>query len=221
MKKKLECLILCGGKGRRLGKLGKKYPKSLLKFNNTTILDKLLMKLSKYKINKITLSCHYKYEYFVKYLKNKRYNLPIKCINDGNINILERIKVNLHRTNNDLLVCYADEIANININNLYQKHLNSKKNITITTYKFHSSFGFLFKNKRKLKFVEKPYIGNYNIGYYIFKNEVKDSIKNMKKIENYLNLMCDKNLVNEHLHNGMHITFNTFEEYNKVKQLKI
>ena len=90
MMNELDCLILCGGKGKRLGELGKKYPKSLLKFNNTTILDKLLKKLSCYRINKITLSCHYKYEYFVKYLKNKSYNLPIYCINDGKHN---RIKI--------------------------------------------------------------------------------------------------------------------------------
>ena len=45
MSNNLDCLILCGGKGTRLGPIGKKYPKSLLKFNSTTLLDKLIKKI--------------------------------------------------------------------------------------------------------------------------------------------------------------------------------
>ena len=78
MSNNLDCLILCGGKGTRLGPIGKKYPKSLLKFNSTTLLDKLIKKISDKNINQITLSCHYKYRYFIKYLKGKNYTKKIK-----------------------------------------------------------------------------------------------------------------------------------------------
>lgn len=222
MSNNLDCLILCGGKGTRLGPIGKKYPKSLLKFNSTTLLDKLIKKISDNNINQITLSCHYKYSYFIKYLKGKNYTKKITCVNDGNISILKRITVHLNKTKNPLLVCYADEIANIDITKLLKNHLKSKKLMTITTYKFFSNFGFLFKNSDdSFRFDEKPYIGNYNIGYYIINPETKKLIRNYKKMENFINFLCIKKELNENIHEGKHITYNTFEEYKKSKNMKI
>ena len=221
MSKSLDCLILCGGKGTRLGALGKKYPKSLLKFNNTTLLDKLIKKISNFNINQITLSCHYKYSYFVQYLEKMNYVKNIKCVNDGEISILERIKIHLKNAKTPLLVCYADEIANINISTLRKNHLKSKKLITITTYKFFSNFGFVFQNNDTLRFDEKPFLGNYNIGYFMINPATSKLIGNHKRIENFLNFLCTKKQLNEFVHNGKHITYNTFAEYEKVKNMKI
>jgi glucose-1-phosphate cytidylyltransferase len=217
-----DCLILCGGKGTRLGTLGRKKPKSLFKFNNSTLLDYLIQNLSKYNVNKITLSCHYKFNHFIRYLNKMNYKKKIKCVDDGNVSILERIKINLFKTQKQLLVCYADEIANINISRLLKHHLKSKKLMTITTYKFFSNFGFLFKNnENNFIFNEKPYLGNYNIGYYFINPNTKKLIVRKKKIENFINLLANRKELNEFVHNGKHITYNTIEEYQYAKNLKL
>ena len=41
-------IILCGGKGTRLGAIGKKIPKSLIKIHNTEILWYIIMMLKKF-----------------------------------------------------------------------------------------------------------------------------------------------------------------------------
>ena len=42
MKKNFSTLILCGGKGSRLKKLGKKIPKTLVKVNNKHFIEHII-----------------------------------------------------------------------------------------------------------------------------------------------------------------------------------
>ena len=204
-----------------MGPLGKKIPKTLLTINNKSIIDHLLINLNKNGIKKIQLSSFYKHHHIKKHINKFYKDKDIQVFNDGDIEILQRIKFGLKRSEGDLLVCYGDEIANINIEKLYKKHLISKKKITITTYSLKSNFGFLFKKGQKYYFQEKPHIGNYNIGYMIFSKNSLNLIKNIKKIENFINMICKLNQINEYVHKGKHITINTIEDFNKVKNIKI
>ncbi len=217
----LSSLILCGGKGSRLGRLGKKIPKTLLKIKNKSIIDHLIINLKKNDIKKITLSTFYKHNLINNYIKQKKNYKNIEIYNDGDINILERIKLNLKRSNSDLLVLYGDEIARIDLKKLYKNHKNSKKKLTITTIKLKSNFGFLFRKNKKFIFKEKPFIGNYNIGYMIFDKKCINLIKNTKYIETFIQKLCDLNDVNQYVYKGVHTTVNTLEDYNKAKNIKI
>ena len=51
MKKNFSTLILCGGKGSRLNKLGKKIPKTLVKVNNKHFIEHIIKGLDKNYIN--------------------------------------------------------------------------------------------------------------------------------------------------------------------------
>ena len=61
IKKRIDLVILAGGKGKRLKSITKnKVPKPLVKINGTPFLDYLLKNLSKYNIDKIFILCGYK-----------------------------------------------------------------------------------------------------------------------------------------------------------------
>ncbi|MDC0192545.1 sugar phosphate nucleotidyltransferase [Alphaproteobacteria bacterium] len=220
-KKKLSCLVLCGGKGSRLGKLGEKIPKTLLKLQNKSIIDYLIINLNKNGIEKILLSTFYKHHLIKKHINKEHKGKNIRIYNDGDIQILQRIKLALKRCEGDLLVCYGDEIANINIKKLYKNHLKSNKELTIVTFQLKSNFGFLFKKKKKFFFKEKPIIGNYNIGYMIFNLNSIKYIRNIKSLENYINKLCDLNKINEYIHKGKHTTVNTIEDYDRAKRINL
>ena len=220
--KKINALILCGGKGSRLGSLGKKIPKTLVEINSHPFLLHILKSLKFKSISSINISGYYKFKLLKKATKNlKKKNL--NTYNDGNIDTLKRVKKQLLRSRSTLIVCYGDEVANIDINKLLQNHFLSKKILTITTMKFKSNFGFLSKRKGKYNFVEKPYLGKYNIGYMVFDYNNLKYIQNYSKIENYINKLCKLNLINEYIHKKDHFTFNTVEELflikNKIKNI--
>ena len=142
MEYRITSLILCGGKGSRLKKLGEKTPKSLIKIAGKPFIEYIFSSLNEKSINKIIVSGYYKFNI----LKNKLVKMRIKNLeisNDGDISILERVKKNLTKEKCSLLVCYGDEYANINIKQLLKSHFSSKKLLTITTKTLKSNFGFL------------------------------------------------------------------------------
>ena len=76
-----QVFILCGGLGSRLGKITKKTPKPLIKFNNKPFLDYILKSIARHNIKNIFLLCGYKDKLFTKRYDNKKIlNSKIKCI---------------------------------------------------------------------------------------------------------------------------------------------
>jgi NDP-sugar pyrophosphorylase family protein len=57
-----QAIIVCGGYGKRLGKITLKTPKPLIKVKKFTVLDHVIKNLTRFGINKVILLCHYKYE---------------------------------------------------------------------------------------------------------------------------------------------------------------
>jgi len=217
LKNQTPVLILCGGKGTRLGKLGKKSPKTLLLLNKKPILEYIIENLIKNNFHEIHISGYYKISKIHNYIKKFK-NKNLKCHNDGNISILQRIRKNLIKTRSDLLVCYGDEIANINYKKMIKKHYLSKKLVTMTTLKIKSNFGFLERKKNKYKFIEKPELGNCNIGFMLFSYRNEKLIGNYKSLPNYINKICNNNSLNQYLHKGKHITINNIEDLIKAKR---
>ena len=71
MKKKyISAVILCGGKGTRLGVLGKKLPKTLVKVNNKPIIWYIIKFLEKNSFNHFILPVGYKGKMIKKFFKN-------------------------------------------------------------------------------------------------------------------------------------------------------
>ena len=60
MKRNLSLVILCGGKGKRLGNITKKTPKPLIKINKKPFIEYLINFYQRYNFDKIYLIGHYK-----------------------------------------------------------------------------------------------------------------------------------------------------------------
>lgn len=153
-----------------------------------------------------------------RYIKN--YNSSyIKCNNDGDLKILDRIKKYLKEKNKTILVCYGDEIANIQYDRLIKSHNMNKKLITVSTMNYKSNFGVFRKEKNKITFNEKPYFGNFNIGFMIFDIKNISKIKNFKNLSSYFSYICKLKSLNEFIHKGGHLTINTISDISKAEIL--
>ena len=87
-------IILCGGKGTRLGEIGKKMPKTLVKIQEKPILWYILKSLKKNNFNHFILPVGFKGNQITKYLNNnfEFQNYNIDTINTGiNNSIAQRI----------------------------------------------------------------------------------------------------------------------------------
>ena len=127
-------VILCGGKGTRLGFLGRKIPKSLIKIQNHPILWYIINILHKNSFNHFILPTGYKKHMIEKYLKKNRNfkNLNVEIIPTGeNSTISKRIFLikNKIKSKNFLLI-NGDAIFDFNLKQIFDNHQNKKIDIT-------------------------------------------------------------------------------------------
>ena len=123
-------IILCGGKGTRLGQLGKKFPKTLIKVQGKPILWYILNSLKKNKFNHFILPVGYKgkqVEEFVDQIKLK--NCKIELVNTGvNTTISQRIyKVKKFIKSENFLILNGDAIFDTNLDKFFKNHQIKKK----------------------------------------------------------------------------------------------
>ena len=83
-----KAMILAAGFGKRVHPLTLKNPKPLLRIGNETLLSNTLKFLEMYEIKEVVINVHYLGEQIINYIKNKKFNLTIKIINESNYIVL-------------------------------------------------------------------------------------------------------------------------------------
>ena len=137
-------VILCGGKGSRLGNLGQKYPKTLLKIQKKEILWYIITFLKKFGFKNIILPLGYKGEQIKNFLKkNNNFNINIIAVNSGvNSNIGSRLnKIKNKIKSKNFLLLNGDAIFDENIKKIYSNHLRNNNAITFLSSEFTYPYG--------------------------------------------------------------------------------
>ena len=194
-------VILCGGKGTRLGLLGKKIPKSLVKIQGYPILWYIINILKKNSFNHFILPTGYKGKMIEKYLqKNKNFkNFNIDTVNTGeNSSIAKRIFLIKKKIKLKIfLLLNGDAIFNFNLKKMFIHHLKNKIDITFIGCEAQLSFGIVGKeNNRIISFERdidfssvkkknnKKFIGYVNSGISIINTSLlKSKFKNCINFE--------------------------------------
>jgi MurNAc alpha-1-phosphate uridylyltransferase len=76
-------LILCAGYGKRLNPLTLTEPKPLLKIDEITLLENCINLIQFLRIEKVIINTFYLKEKIEKFIREKKFDLDIKIINDG------------------------------------------------------------------------------------------------------------------------------------------
>lgn len=174
----MELAILAGGLGTRLGHLTKNKPKPLVKINNTTFLEKLLLHNTKYNISKIYILCGYKGNLIKNKFHNKSINgVPIECLLEpkklGTAGALFQLK---KRIKKNFFLINGDTFVDINLNK-YSK------------LKFQNNIGYIFLTKKnsnknqllgldkKKNIIQNKKSNLISTGFYYFNKKIFEKIK--------------------------------------------
>jgi len=183
MLKKLDLVILCGGKGTRLGALTKNIPKPLVKINNKYFLTYLIQFYQKFNFENIYLLAGYKGEKIKEKFDKKKFNfIKTFCLIEkkplgtgGSLNLLK------NKIKNDFLLVNADSFLQYDLENFLEKSSNSSIcNIILVnakTYLENNQLNNLSVNlEKKVFFKSKSNL--MNSGIYLFKKEILKQIPN-------------------------------------------
>lgn len=155
-KKYRTAIILCGGKGTRLGALGKKLPKTLLVVQGKPILWYIIQTLKKYKFNHFILPLGYKGNKIKNYIKkNQNFYTKIDLVNTGiKTNIGKRIfKIKKKILSESFLILNGDAIFDFNIKKIFENHLKNNVDNTFISNEYIYPYGTIgFVNSRVIDF---------------------------------------------------------------------
>jgi len=138
-------VILCGGKGTRLGTLGKKISKTLIKIQGYPILWFIINALKKNKFNHFILPIGHKGEQIKKYIKKnpKFKNDYFELIPTGNNTFISKriYKIKNFIKSENFLLLNGDAIFYSNIDKIYNEHLKKKFDISFICSEAEADFG--------------------------------------------------------------------------------
>jgi dTDP-glucose pyrophosphorylase len=186
----LECVIMAGGRGKRLSPLTDNVPKPMLILGDKPIIEHNIDNLISFGIKKIYISVNYLGEQISDYFGDgSSKGIEIEYISEenflgtaGSLGLVEEFK------SDNILLMNADLYTNVNLENLFLKLINENADMAIssTLYKIDVPYAvFESENFKVNALKEKPSYSYYsNAGVYIFKNEI---LKNIKKNE-YLDI---------------------------------
>lgn len=197
-----KVVILCGGIGTRLKEETEYKPKPLVEIGGLPILYHIMKIYSHYCFKDFILCLGYKgnmiRDYLLKheyYTKDFTFNLKNKNIeihnkeeeNDLSITFVDtgsetntggRIKrIEKYINTENFLATYGDGVADINIKNLYQYHLNHGRIATLTGLRPTSKYGIVEINNKDIitTFKEKPQMKEWiSGGFFVFNRKIFD-----------------------------------------------
>ncbi len=225
--KSLDIVIMCGGRGRRLGKLTESIPKVLTELHGKPILDHKLEAYLQQGYNNFVLCTGYKSEMVKENVQKYKDKCNITVSDAGEqAGILKRLVVAGCHFENEAILTYGDTLTDLNLHQLTTYHRDKKAEATIVTAPIQNPFGLVEfdSNNKVTTFREKPIL-KYYIGYAVISKSSFELVSD--KIINYPDgsglvtyfriLMAMDKLLAWH-HDGFQITFNTEKELDEAKK---
>lgn len=192
----MECIILAGGFGTRLGKLTKKTPKPMLPINKIPFIELLIKKITKLDmITKIIISTHYKSQIIKNYFKTKSY--PIKIVEEKKpLGTGGAIKFCLTKCKSKkILILNGDTYLNLDFKRFIKKNTKIKKNtMLLVKSKNTSRYGKVYFKKKNIYFnksrVNRNHSNLINAGLYLLNKSIFSRYK--KKIFSFDDFLNEK-----------------------------
>ena len=182
-----SAVILCGGRGSRLGILSKKIPKTLVSVQNKKIIWFIINILKKNKFNQFILPVGYKAHAIKNFIKKNFKNLKnIEIIDTGlNSSIASRIyKIKNYIKSSNFLLLNGDAIFDFDINQIYKKHVKNNYIMTFVSAPTRANFGTIGTQNKKIINFQRDFKFNYVKSKYKqkLKNYVYSGISIMNKV---------------------------------------
>jgi glucose-1-phosphate cytidylyltransferase len=221
--KDIKTVILCGGKGTRMG--SEEIPKPLFKIGDKPILWHIMKQYESFGFKDFILLLGYKKEKIIDYFKNyKMWN--IEFIDTGlDTNTGGRIKRIEKLIKDDIfLTTYGDGLSDINLRKLVYFHKKHKRIATLTGVRPYLQFGIMDIDSHTntvTDFKEKPIVDCWvNGGFFVFNRKAFDYIKENDTLEtDTFSRLVKKRELSVYKYNGFWKCMDTYKDNIKLNQL--
>jgi len=222
-------IILCGGRGTRLGKDNAQLPKPLIQIGDKPLLWHVLQIYISQGIKQITLCLGYKGDLIAEFINKEVWpsDLTISCLKTGaDTPTGGRIKqavTTLAEEEENFFVTYADGLADINLAELSDFHSTHSALATLTLVKPDLPFGIVtVDDQDKIRhFMEKPKSRDYvSGGFFCFKKDAIHGLTIDSSLEeDLLPMLAREEQLYGYTHQGFWHCIDTYKDQLAVNQL--
>ena len=183
---KIKAVILCGGRGTRLGEITDKIPKPLVKIDGKPILWHIMRIYSHYNINNFVLCLGYKGQMIKDYFSSMDdWNITFAetGLNTGTAARVLKIKEHI---DDQFFLTYGDGIADVDISKLLHFHDSHGKIGTVTAVRPLVRFGMLDLDGSRVSSFSKysiPSQGWIDGGFFVFNRNIFNYLRSIDKNE--------------------------------------
>jgi mannose-1-phosphate guanylyltransferase len=181
-----KALIMAGGFGTRMNALTKNMPKPMLPVQGKPILDYSIELCKKYGISEIAISIfHFGDQIKKHYGKGEVYGVNINYVEEPQaMGTAGALKLHKEWLDEDFMMCNADDLKDIDLNEMYEQHIKTGAlaTIALTRVEDPSKYGVVkMAGQRIVSFVEKPKLEDapsnlVNSGLYIISPKVVEMV---------------------------------------------
>ena len=207
----IECVILAGGKGKRLEPYTTEIPKPLVQVGDTPIIEFLIKLLKKNGIRKITIAVNHLAEKIMSLLGDgSQCGVSIKYSHEEKeLSTVAPLKL-IKDLPENFLVVNGDILTDLNFSKLFESHLKSKALLTVAVCQREHPVDYgvleIDENNMVTGFFEKPKLKyTVSMGVYIFSKNVLKFIPDNEKFgfdDMMLFLLKNNNEINTFPYDG-------------------
>ena len=224
----LECMIMAGGRGKRLSPLTDNVPKPMLLIGDKPILEYNIDRLISFGIKKIFISIKYLGQQIVDYFGDgSSKGIKIEYIwEDEALGTAGALSLVSNFSTNHIILMNSDLFTDVNFEDLYLKIMNNQADMVVATIPYSVDIPYAimdFENELVTGFKEKPKFTYYaNAGIYLFKTELVHSIPK-NRFYNATDLMesviFNKGKLKQSPLSGYWVDIGKPDDYNKAKEI--
>jgi len=224
----MKVVILCGGRGSRLGEHGAQVPKALMEIGDQPVLWHLLKIYEHYGLNDFILCLGHLGEEIRRYFRQgkstERWRLTLADtgLDTNTGGRILRVREHL-RDEEDFCVTYGDGLADINLRALVDFHRSHGRIATLTAVQPRSPFGLLQLNGQGAvtAFVEKPVLKEWiNGGFFVFHRRVFDYLTDDPVLEQApLETLARQGQLMAYHHTGFWRCLDTYKDSVELNEL--
>lgn len=225
----IKICIMCGGRGKRLGKLTERIPKPLIRINDKTVLELKMRNYIQQGFNDFILCIGYKGESIKETVRTYGFAEKVTFSDKGETaGILNRLYAAKDLFDDKIILTYGDTYTDIELKQLTAVHESSDNEATIVVAPIRNPFGLVeFDHNHKVTYFKEKPVLNYYIGYAVINKSALDIVPE-KVIEMpdgeglvmFYKILMAMDKLGTFFHSGLQITFNTEKEL-KLAQKQI
>ena len=215
----MKTVILCGGRGTRLGEHGRSVPKALIKIGGKPIIWHLIQTYAHYGVDEFVLCLGFLGDEIRGYFEREPIDPKIEFIDTGeDTNTGGRLRlVKEHVSGEDqFCVTYGDGLADLNVSDLVNFHCTNGKIATVTAVHPYSNFGLMDigTDNCVLRFREKPLLSEWiNGGFFVFDQRIFDHLDGDPILEREpFEALCKKGEMMAYRHSGFWKCMDTYKD---------